>query len=203
MGDERLAAICQMIRNETLEPALREAENLKSIAEREAVKIRAEAKQHAERLLHEARKTMEEEREAFTVSLEQAGKKSVELIKQKVERSLFNPALEQLLDREFSDEKKTATILDLVIENLKSQGIDSDISVSVGSKLSKEAIVKQLAKSTIKSLPADGLQISGHPYGLVVKVADKHLCIEITPESIQELMATFLRGDFRKFLFQE
>lgn len=202
-GDERLAAICQMIRNETLDPAKEEAEEIKHAAERDAARIRAEAKQHAERMLHDARTLLREEREAFDASLEQAATQVIGLLKEKVERSLFNPALDHYLASEFKDEKKTGSLLDLLITQLKSEGLGGDLAIWLGKHLSKDEVIKSLGQEAVKNISKDAISIGDHSYGIILKIVNRHLSIEITPQGLKEMMSAFLRPDFRTFLFKE
>ena len=202
-GDERLAAICQMIRNETLDPAKEEAEEIKHAAERDAARLRAEAKQHAERMLHDARTLIREEREAFDASLEQASRQVIGLLKEKVERSLFNPALDHYLTTEFHDEKKTATLLDLLIKQIQSEGLGGDLAIWLGKHLSKEAIIHTLSQEAVHEISKEAISIGDHDYGIILKIVNRHLSIEITPEGLKEMMSAFLRPDFRTFLFKE
>jgi len=202
-GEERLAAICQKIRNETLEPAQQDAEDIRLSAEREATKIKAEARQSADQLLHEARKELIEEKKAFEASLEQACRQTVDLLRQKVETTLFKPALDEWLSKEFSSEEKSAQLLDVLIELLKKQGIEGNLAAWIGSHLSKEKVVEHLAQASLKALPKEGIQVADQAYGVILKITNKHLTLEITPEAIKELMASFIRNDFRRFLFNE
>lgn len=202
-GDERLAAICQKIRNETLEPAKQDAEIIRINAERQAVKIKEEARQQADKLLHEARKAIAEEKTAFEATLQQTCRQTIDLLRQQVERSLFKPALDEWLSREFSSEEKTAQLIDVLIEFLKKEGFEGDLSAWIGSHLSKEKVVQSLAQASLNTLPKEGLQISDQAYGVLLKIVNKHLTLEVTPEAIKELMANFIRSEFRRFLFNE
>jgi V/A-type H+/Na+-transporting ATPase subunit E len=202
-GDERLAAICQMIRNETLDPAKEEAEQIRHAAERDAAKIRSEAKRQADHMLHEARTLIKEEREAFDVSLEQAARQTVGLLKEKIEKSLLHPGLEKFLADGFRSEAKTARLLDLLIQEIQKEGLDGDVSVWLGKHLSKEEVLKHISQDTLKSVSSDNLLVGEHAYGIVLKIVDRHLSIEVTPEAIKEMMAAFIRSDFRSILFSE
>jgi len=201
-GDERLAAICQVVRNETLDPALREAEEIRLEAEREANTIIENARKEAESLLHETKRALEEKQASFSSALEQATRQTLDLIRQQIEKELFSPQLTTLLEEEFKSEKKSAHLLDLIIENLQKEGLEGNLGVWLGQKLAKEKITKELAKASLKAIPKDGLHVSDHFYGFIVKVVDKHISIEITPESIRDLIASFLRAEFRTLLYE-
>ena len=201
LGDERLAAICQIIRNETLDPARREAEQILLEAQNEAERIKETAKQESEKLLQATRKKAEEEKNSLDAALKQASKQALDVLRQQIEKALLSPQLTALLEREFTDEEKTAHILDLIIENLRQEGVDSDLSVWLGDKLSKETVVKHLAKSSLEAISEQGIQIGPESYGLMLKIIDKHISLEITPRSVQDMVGTFLRAEFRKILF--
>jgi len=202
-GDERLAAICQMIRNETLDPALEEAEELRRRAEIDANNIIEQAKKKAEKLLAETRDQIEEERVTFQDALKSAARQTLEILKQRIERELFNPQLSEYLEEEFADSRKTAELISLIIENIKAQGLEGNLSVWLGQKLDKEKVAAHLTKKALSSIPKDGIKISDHKYGCTVKIIDQHLALEITPESIRDRMTNFLRSDFRSYLFEE
>ena len=202
-GDGRLAAICQMIRNETLDPAKEEAEQIRHAAERDAAKIRAEAKRQAEQMIHEARTLIKEEREVFDVSLEQGARQVVGVLKEKIEKSLFNPGLDQYLSNEFHSEAKTGHLLDLLIQELQKEGLDGDVRVWLGKHLSKDEVLKHISQESLKKLSSGNLLVGQNTYGIVLKIVGRHLSIEVTPEGLKEMMSTFVRSDFRSILFSE
>jgi hypothetical protein len=55
----------------------------------------------------------------------------------------------------------------------------------------------------LKKVSSGNLLVGEHTYGIVLKIVDRHLSIEVTPEGLKEIMSTFLRSDFRSILFSE
>ena len=104
---------------------------------------------------------------------------------------------------EFSDEAKTARLLDLLIEELRKEGLDGDVAAWLGSHLSKEKVLKHISQNTLKKIPSGNLLVGENTYGIVLKIVGRHLSIEVTPEGLKEMMSTFLRSDFRSILFSE
>jgi V/A-type H+-transporting ATPase subunit E len=202
-GDERLAAICQMIRNETLDPAKEEAEHIRHAAEREAAHTRSEAKRQAEQILHDARAQVKKEREAFDASLDQASRQTISLLKQQIEQALFNPALDHYITEECASEQRTAQLLDVIIEEIQKEGLHGDLAVWLGQRLSKEAVLRHMSQEVRRQIATGKMFAGEHDYGIVVKIVDRHLSIEITPEGLKEIMSGFLRQDFRSILFKE
>jgi V/A-type H+/Na+-transporting ATPase subunit E len=202
-SDERLAAICQMIRNETLDPAMKEAEHIKQVAEREAARIRSEARLQADQMLHEARIQIKEEKEAFEASLQQSSQQLLGLLKEQIERDLFNPGLDHYLSDEFKDTAKIGTLLNLILEELNKEGLSGDLAVYLGKAINKEEVARHILKEALQTLSTKALQFGNFSSGVVVKVQNQHLSIEITPDAIREMLIPFLRPDFRRFLFNE
>jgi V/A-type H+-transporting ATPase subunit E len=202
-SDERLAAICQMIRNETLDPALKEAEHITQLAEREAARIRADAKQQAEKLLHETRQQLKEEKEAFEASLHQSAQQLLGILKEQIERDLFNPSVDQYLSEEFKDPSRVGSLMNLILEELAKEGISGDLAAYIGKNLNREEVVKHILKSSLQKLSIDEVKSGPFSSGVVIKIQDHHLAIEITPEVVREIILPFLRPDFRRFLFNE
>jgi V/A-type H+/Na+-transporting ATPase subunit E len=199
-SDERLAAICQMIRNETLDPALKEAETIKLVAEREAARIKAEAKLDAEKIIHDARQAATEEKEAFEASLQQGSLQFLGVLKEQVEKNLFDANINKYLTSEFADNVRVGQLIELIMAGLKKEGIFGNIELYLGSHIARQDIAEHLLKESLSGITT----LKGDfPSGILVKVSDQHLSIEITPEAIQEIITPFVRPDFRRFLFSE
>jgi vacuolar-type H+-ATPase subunit E/Vma4 len=154
-------------------------------------------------MLRDTRTLIREERELFDASLEQASRQVIGLLKEKIEHSLFNPALDHYLDSEFHDEKKTAALLDLVINQIQSEGLGGDLAIWLGKHLSKKDIIQSLGQEAVKNVSREAISIGDHNFGVILKIVNRHLSIELTPEGLKEMMSAFLRPDFRTFLFKE
>ena len=75
--------------------------------------------------------------------------------------------------------------------------------VWLGKPSSKEEVLKHISAIHLKKVPSGNLLVGEHTYGIVLKIVDRHLSIEVTPEGLKEMMSTFLRSDFRSILFSE
>ncbi len=199
--DQRLVAICQTVRNEALEPALKEAESIKLQAERERERILLDAKNQAKEILKKAEEKAEETKRTLEMSLKQATKQALELLKEQIENGLFQPALESFITSELSSNEGTARLIEALIHTLEKEGILGDIECEIGSKLSKEAVAKALVKDAMGRLKNSELKVGSSSLGVTLKVNKKHIVIDISDRAVKELVSHFVRAEFRKLLF--
>ena len=87
-GQDKIQKICNVLRQETIEPAQKQAETIVAEAKERAHKIQVEAEKEAEKLHEDARAAIEKEKNVFDSSLSQAVKQSLETLRQEVETAL-------------------------------------------------------------------------------------------------------------------
>lgn len=202
-GEERLAAICQALRQETLTPAQQEAEALLLAATREAEHIREQAKKDAEELKLYAKREIEKERTLFHSSLQHAAFQALESLKGQIENLLFNKGLNALVNEQFQATESLGSILNALASMMEKEGLSEACDLWIGSHVNKEALLASLAKNALSIFSQDTIRIGSFPQGFRLLIKNKHMSIEVTEESVKELMASVLKRDFRKYLFQE
>ncbi|MGR3952041.1 MAG: hypothetical protein QRY74_03955 [Chlamydia sp.] len=199
--EQRLIAICQTVRKEALDPALHEAEATKRQAEREREEILKEAKIRAKAIIEEAEKKAISIRKVLESSLEQASSQAVELLKEEIEKNLFNPSLNEYIASSFALEKETASLVESLVQAIDAGGIFGSIAIELGKTASKEKIVQQLGTKVIARLQNGSIQVGMHNWGIIVRIKDKQIVLDVSDKAVRELMANFLRQEFRKMLF--
>ena len=200
-GDDRLAAICQTIRAETLEPAKQEAAEVLKNAEMEAQKIKEQARQHAEQITYEAKQQIAQEQESFKIALEQAARQSIDMLRQQIERTLFPPQLNDFLENELSNEQNMISLIQLIVEHIEKEGLGGELDLWLSKKLPREKLALYFAKKATQTIPEEGIHVDENMNGFMLKVQNQHLCLEMTTDSLRDLIGSFLRSDFRKVLF--
>src|SRR5438045_3539823 len=101
-GHEKIQKICEALRNETLEPSLREAETIISEAKKKAEGIIQESEKKAEDLIKMAKEEILREQLIFQGALKASAKQAVEMLRQDIEKRLFEPCLEKHLCKELA-----------------------------------------------------------------------------------------------------
>jgi V/A-type H+/Na+-transporting ATPase subunit E len=200
-ADFRIQEICEKIRSETLDPAKEEASAIVDRAKIEAEQIITAAKLKAEEQLILLQQRLEQERQVFTSSLEQACRQTQEQLKLKIEERFFNPALANWVEEQLGQEQSHAKLIDVLVEALHKEGIRSELSVIVPKKFSAAKINAELSEQVLKSLKNHSVELSDIGAGVRVKVADKHMMLDISAKALEDLVSSFIRKEFRNVFF--
>lgn len=198
---ERVQAICEKIRNETLQPARDEAQDIIARAKKDAEKIIDQAKHEAEKVMREGKRKLEEEKQIFKSSLEQAAKQSIETIKQKIEKTLLNPALDTWIEAQTATAEMNAKLVDAIVHALEKEGMKANLQVEIPKSISPDVLVSLLATDVKDRLKSGAIEVSGIQGGVQVRLEGKHVMIDLSDTMLKELVTSFVRKDFRKYFF--
>lgn len=200
-ADQRIQVICEKIRSETLNPAKEEAQEIIERAKKEAAHIREKARAEAEKMQNDMRHAMQEERQIFQSSLQQAGKQAIDLLKQKIEQSLFTPSLDQWIDEQIGDASSCAKLIDVLVEAIQKDGLQTEISVKIPQKFTADQINALLSQKILQSLANNSVELSGLEGGVQVRLAGKNMVLDFSLKTLEEIIRSFIRKDFRKVFF--
>lgn len=200
-GQDKIQKICNKLRHEVLEPAEKEAQNIVNEANKKAEEIIAEAERHAEQIINQARGQIEQERNVFHSALQQAAKQMVESLRQEIEHKLFNEELHSLLENQLADPKIIAELVNGIVNALEKEGMTADLSVIIPRLISMDDIQALLFENVRKRLKGKPLEVGSFAGGAQVKLLGKKMTIDLSDQAIKELLANFMRKDFRKLMF--
>lgn len=202
-GKDKIQKICDKLRIETLEPAQQEAAQIIEEANARAEQILAEARGEAEGYLHEARKQIEQERNVFKSSLAQAGKQSLEALRQSIEKDLFNDQLVSTVEKESAKPDFVAKILEAIVAAVERDGVSADFAAILPETVSKEELARSIGAAVMKKLEKHPFTISEFRGGVQLKLVDRKMTVDISDETLKELLAGYVRKDFHTLLFGE
>lgn len=202
-GKDKVKKICDVLKRETLEPAQHEADEIVASARRHADEILADAHQEAKKLVEDAFAEIEKQKAIFQASMGQACRQTLDALKEKIEQKLFNPELSKLVAKPMQDPKLMAQLINAMIHALEKEGTKSDLSVVISSAISAKAINELLASEVLQRLKEKGVLISSLSGGIEVKLVDHNMTIDLSDEAVRELVATYIRKDFREYLFRK
>jgi V/A-type H+-transporting ATPase subunit E len=200
-SQDKVKKICDSLRKETLEPAIVEADRIIAEAKLKAEGILKDAKEQAERLHATARADIEQERNVFNSSLTQAAKQSLETLRQDVESKLFNVELEEAVKREAAKPDVLARLIGAIVKAIDQEGIDVDLEAIIPKSVSPTEISALLTENILKRLKNGAITVGEFEGGVQVKLEGKKVTIDITDAALKELIAGFVRKDFRKMIF--
>lgn len=201
-GKDKIQKICDKLRIETLEPAKQEAGQIIEEAKARAEHILSEARKEADQLFAETRKQMQQERNVFDSALVQAGKQSIEAIRQSIEKDLFNDQLVTVLEKKTSESEYIAKVLDALVEAIEREGVSADFSAVLPKTVSPEDLAHKMANGIYEKLKKHPFTISDFHGGVQVKLLDRKMTIDITDETLKDLIANYIRKDFHDLLFK-
>lgn len=200
-GKDKIQKICDSLRKETLEPARQEAREIVENAHVQASEVVVEAKAKATEMIQAAEKEMEEKRRVFHASLSLACRQGIELLKQKIEKELFNRELASLVTKEMADPKVIANLLNSFMKSLEEKGIEDEFVASIPKGISPRSINELLASKVLERLHNQTVVASDFGGGLQIQLKGRQITIDITDEAVRHLIAQYIRRDLRDLVF--
>lgn len=201
-GSQKIQDICNLLKNETLEPAKQEAEAIIAHGKEQAEKIIQEAEKQAQSLHAESHKKMEQEKLLHEFALIQASKQSIETLKQSIEKHLFNNQLQNLIDQTAKDPQVIAKLLQAMMLALEKEGTQADFTALIPKTASAQEISALLAENFVKSLGEKKMEVGAFAGGAQIYLKGKQITLDMSDVALRELIAQFLRKEFRKFIFE-
>ncbi len=200
-GKQKIQQICEIIKQESIEPAKKKGEAIIEEAQAKAREIIKEAEKQAEAIHQQVRSEIEQERNIFQSSLLQASKLTVESLKQEIIHKLFNQELQHYLDKTMSDPKLIAKLIEEVIKAIEKEGLSTDISVVVTKHLSAKEINGLLGEHVLKKIRDHGVVLGDFTGGAKIAMVDKKMTIDISSRALMEILAGYA-SSFRKVIFE-
>lgn len=200
-GKEKVKKICEVLRKETIDPAKKEGDQIIAKAKNDAEKMIQDAKNEASRIIEDAKKKIQEERNVFQASINLACKKSIDTLKQDIEEKLFNPQLQDLISEKMGEPKVAAELITAIVQGIEKEGIEGDLRAVVSKAVNVDAVNKELSKGVVEKLEGKGVEVGEIEGGAQVKIVDRNLTIDISDDALKNLVASFVRDDFRSVIF--
>ena len=200
-GTNKVKKICDLLRQETLEPAHQEAARIIEQAKVQAEDIVSNAKQEAARITEENKREMQKRKTVFLTSLQQAGKQTLEDVKSHIEQRLFHPAVSRMLLEPLSRENVVEEIVQVLIEAIRKEGVDTELDIVIPKSIKKQTIIDRLFAQMGKDLQGSTIEVGPIHGGGQVRLRNNHIMIDISDTAIQEWLAQYLRKDFYDLVF--
>ncbi len=198
---DKIQKISEQLRREILEPAQEEARKIIVEAKKKAAQINVEAEKQAEELIQSGRKAIEQERNVFHSSLQQSAKQVIEALRQSIEHNLFNEQLHKIINQATVNPKAIADLIKAITTSIEKEGTAVDLSAIIPKSVSTKEINDLLTDNILKKLKEQSVVLGDFDGGVQVKFLDKNLTLDVTDETLQDLIARYVRKDFRKLIF--
>lgn len=200
---DKIQKICNILKNEAIDPAKSEVEKILQEARNQAQKIIHDAEKKAAALNESVQEELVVQKKISVNQLNQAVQQAKQRLREEVESRFFATSLKDLLDRPFQDPKLGASLVEVLIKAIDKEGISSDFSIALSENISKEQFVKALASNALERVKKEGITIEAFRGGVRVVLRDKKITLDLSEEALCELLGSLLRKDFRDLLFLE
>jgi V/A-type H+/Na+-transporting ATPase subunit E len=202
-GKNKIQKICDALRVETLEPAKQEAREILENAHLQAADLVREAKDKMQTMIDATDRQIDQKQKAFQSSMQLASRQAIELLKQKIEKELFFQGLADYVAKEMADPKLISNLINSCIKLLQDKGIEEDISVMIPKAVTPRTINNLLVQNFIDRLQEKSVVIGDFDGGVQLRLVDRRMTIDISDRVVRELIANFIRHDFRDLVFQD
>lgn len=202
-GKDKLKKICDVLRSETLEPAIQEAREILSEAKKKGDKILSDAQAKASQILADAEKEIEKKHGVFKASLNQGARQATEWLKQEIEERLLNQNLAAMIAKSTSDPKVLANMVSAVVSAVADEGLETDLSAIIPSTVEPRVVNELLGKEVLDQLKEKSVIVGPKKGGIELKLHKENITIDLSDSALLELMTRYVRKDFHKFFFAE
>lgn len=200
-GTDKVKKICDILRRDTLEPALEKAEEIIQSAEKSKGMILDQARREAVKLIEEAKEEIRRQQHVFQSSLNQACKQALERLKQEIETKIFDQKLFQMVSQTTQDPNVLAQIVEAVVRALHKEGLEAQFSVYIPAAVSPRSINALLGHELLEMLKNKSVLVGSLTGGVEVKLHQENVTIDISDVALKEIVANYIRKDFRHWIF--
>ncbi len=200
-GKDKIQKICDSLRKETLEPAKQEAREIVENSHLQAAEVVSEAQKKAASMIQAAEMEIDEKRKVFQASLNLACRQGIEQLKQKIEKELFDKELADLVGKEMAEPKVIANLLNAFMRSMEEKGVEEDFVAVIPKGISPRSINDLLAAKTLEKLRSHSVQVGDFAGGVQIQMKGRQITIDITDAVVRELIAQYIRRDFRDLVF--
>ena len=200
-SNRQVTEICEIIRKEAIDAAKQEAAKIIENANGEADKIISQARNEAGEINEKLKKTLAMDKSVFESSLRLAAKQSISKLKQSIEEMFCNELEQLLLDGGMKDANVIAKLINAIVDGIEKEGLEVDLKVLIPKTVDLKNVSCMLTESVVKRIGKDNIILDGFSGGVVVKMVGKKISIEITDQTIKELLSANLNAELRSLVF--
>lgn len=200
-GKDKVKKICDVLRKETLEPALLEAEQIVQSAKQEAERLISQTMAQIEQLKQEAALEIAREKNVFEASLSQACKQALSFLKQDIENKILDQQLLSLLSRALQEPRTLSNLITALIQAIDKEGMDVSLSAYIPAAIPARAVNELLGAALLERLKEKSVLIGSMAGGIALVLHQNKMTIDLSDKALKDLVAGYIRKDFRDMIF--
>lgn len=200
-GKDKMQKIVEVLRKETLEPAMNEAKAIVEDAKEKAQEILDKAKAKSAKMIADTEKEIEKKETIFKASLNQGARQSIEWLKQEIQERLLNQNLLQLIQKSTSSPQIIADMITALVQAIRDEGLQTDLSSVIPSTVEASAVNELLGKEVLEQLKEKSVLVGSKKGGVEIKLHKENITLDLSDTALLELMTRYIRKDFERFFF--
>lgn len=200
-SNEKVKKICDLLKNQTLDPAKEEAQQIIAKAKKRAEEIINHANEEKARILSETQKECEQKQKLLESSLKLAAKQAVSALKQEILQKLFSKEFSKSISEVLNQPKVIAKAIETIIEMYKDQHSFSSALIELPKTVSQDEIVKELSAHVADKLTKEQITIGDQEAGVIIHQTDKQIAVDISDRATQELLVRYISEHLKKYIF--
>ncbi len=200
----KIKEIVDILKKDGVDAGKSEAERIISEAKEKATEIVNNANKEKEKIVQNAKNEIEKLQNSAQANIRMAITQGVNQFKEAVEKKVLKPSIITSLEKAMDPQTVKDIILTVVNSYAKTGFSINDLNIILGEKEKEQIKSTILTEIKSKVSNAEGVKISDDkiPTGVKLIQKDKNLLLEFTPESISEVLLSFIRPEFRKIFFE-
>lgn len=199
-ANKKVQEICDILREETLSPARKEAKKILEQAKWEADEMIANAKKEAEAIAAENEKKLQQQNKIYQSTLHLATKQAVSKLKQSI-LNVFSTEWESSLKSEMKKTDVVAKLVEVLVSAIEKQGLDADFLAIVPKDIGSNSIVNHISASVMNKLREGKIALGDIKAGAQIKLEGQKMVVDMSDEAIIELLKTYVAEEVREKIF--
>lgn len=200
-GKDKIKKICEILQNETLQPAKQEANTIIEQARNKAASIIADAHTKAQQIEQEAKVKVEKRQELFNQSLQTGFAGAKEKLRQEIEATLLKETFIPWVKEQTSHPDVAAKLITAIVEALQKEGTSANLSAVISDQIKPAEVNALLGEKIVALLKEKEVVVGSFHGGVKIKLHDEHLTLDLSDESIVELLVSYIAKEFRDVIF--
>lgn len=200
----KINEIVELLKKDGIEAGKAESDKIISEAQQRAKEIINNANREKEKILQETQKDINKIKRSAEANIRMAINQGINQFREAIENTLLQPTIIKSIEKATNIETIKEMIITIVSAYSKAGFETNDLNIILNEQdrqKIKNTILSEIGKQ-IKN--ASSIEIIGDKVSKGVKLIQKsgNLSLEFTPESITEVLLSFVRSEFRKIFFE-
>jgi len=200
--DEKIKDISEYLKGKVIEPAEIQKDQILKEANDTKEKIIAQAQIEAKKIVDEAKAKAIAEDNNLQSALRLSAKKSIDALKQTIEKDVLKQTIEKDVKSALSNEQLMKTFISEVVGHYMKNNITDSFEVMMPADLKNK--LSDYIKKEISSKVNNKIVMSNEsiPSGFSLVNKNANIAFDFSAEAVSQLLSDYLRPELRKYLFK-